>query len=137
VDENTEQDGGKTPDDAVVPDSSEPTGGAEQPTPPPVTREEPPTVSLPSRKSEEARRAAMAQAIQNEVVQGGRIESQSDFQAVFVFGKPVNHILHLLLTVLTCGIWGLVWLGLIIWGGEERIMVQIDDYGNVLRQKIK
>jgi hypothetical protein len=90
-----------------------------------------------ARKSVEERKAALAQAIQSEVVQGGRIESQSDFQAVIVFGKPVNHILHLILTVLTCGIWGVVWLGMLIWGGENRVMVSIDDYGNVLRQKIK
>lgn len=91
----------------------------------------------PARKSAEARKAALAQAIQTEVVQGGRIESQADFQAVFVFGKPVNHILHLILSVVTCGIWLIVWLGMLIWGGENRVMVSIDEYGNVLRQKIK
>ena len=93
--------------------------------------------ATPARKSTEARKAALAQAIQNEVVQGGRVESQSDFQAVFVFGKPVNHILHLILAVVTCGIWLIVWLAMLIWGGENRVMVSIDEYGNVLRQKIK
>ena len=107
------------------------------PTPTAVPEQQAPAESTPARKSTEARKAALAQAIQTEVVQGGRVESQSDFQAVFVFGKPVNHILHLILAVVTCGIWLIVWLGMLIWGGENRVMVSIDEYGNVLRQKIK
>jgi hypothetical protein len=108
-----------------------------QPTPPAEEVSQEAAAPLPSRKSDEARRAQLAQAIQNEVVQGGRVESQSEFQAVLVMGKPVNHILHLILTLVTCGIWGIVWIALLIFGGENRVMVNIDEYGNVLRQKVK
>ena len=78
----------------------------------------------------------LAQAVQSDVVKGGRVESQQDFQAVVVFGKPVNHVLHLILTLVTCGIWGIVWIALAIFGGENRVMVVVDEYGNVLRQKL-
>jgi hypothetical protein len=36
------------------------------------------------------------------VTQGGRVESQSDFDAVIANGKEVNHVLHAILTVFTC-----------------------------------
>jgi hypothetical protein len=136
ADEPTEQ--GTGPDEAsqsgtgdvaeAPAEASEPAAAVQQPAAPD---------SIPERKSSEARKAALAQAIQNEVVQGGRIESQSDFQAVVVFGKPVNHILHLILTIVTCLVWGIVWIAMLIWGGEKRVMVSIDEYGNVLRQEIK
>lgn len=78
----------------------------------------------------------LAQAVQQEVVRGARVESQQDFQAVVVFGKQVNHVLHLILTLVTCLVWGLVWLALLLFGGEKRLMIVVDDYGNVLRQKV-
>ncbi len=84
-------------------------------------------------KSQEERRAALAQRIQYLVnVEGARVESQSDFQAVVVKGKPVNHILHLILTIVTFGLWAIVWLGVAIFGGESRHMVSVDEYGQVL-----
>ena len=55
--------------------------------------------------------------------------------AVVVSGKPVNHILHLILTIVTVGFWGIVWLILVIAGGEKREMITVDEYGNVLKQK--
>lgn len=41
---------------------------------------------------------------------GWRVESQSDFQAVLVQDRKVNHILHLVLSILTAGIWIIVWV---------------------------
>ena len=60
---------------------------------------------------------------------GKRIESQTDFQAVLVTGKPVNHVLHLLLTVFTAGLWIFVWLLLAFSGGEKREILQVDELG--------
>ncbi len=67
---------------------------------------------------------------------GGRVESQQDFQAVIIHGKPVNHLLQLGLSVVTCSVWLLVWLGLVIFGGEKRVLLNVDEYGNLLRQKL-
>ena len=67
---------------------------------------------------------------------GARIESQSDYQAVVVRGKKVNHVLHLILTLVTLGLWGIVWIILAIAGGEKRQMVTVDDYGNALVQNV-
>jgi hypothetical protein len=60
-----------------------------------------------------------------------RIESYSDLSAVLVIGRPVNHLLHLLATVLTVGIWGFVWVILILTGGENRELVRVDESGNI------
>lgn len=84
----------------------------------------------------EQRKARLAQHIAQDVAAGSRVESQSETMAVLVKGKSVNHILHFLLGFPTVGIWWLtVWPMLAIFGGEKRHMLQIDDYGNLLRQK--
>ncbi len=45
---------------------------------------------------------------------GKRVESRTDYSAVLVKSKPVMHKVHLALTVLTLGLWGLVWLVLVL-----------------------
>lgn len=75
----------------------------------------------------------LAQAIYSS---GLRVESQGPFNAVVVTGTPVNHILHLLLTLLTAGLWLPVWIIVAIAGGEVRYMYAVDPFGNVFWQKI-
>lgn len=59
------------------------------------------------------------------VEQGWRIESQLPGQIVLTHGKGTNHVLHLLLTICTLGVWGVVWLILAATGGERRRIVRI------------
>lgn len=87
------------------------------------------------KKSDAERKELLARAINAEVIRGARVESQGDFQAVLVRGKPVNHVLHLLLSLVTCAVWLLVWLFLVISGGEKRYVVRIDEYGNTNIQR--
>ena len=87
-----------------------------------------------SAKTDQERKAILAQQIQFAAAQGYRIESQSDFQAVLVRGKPVNHVLHAILTIFTCLLWGIVWAIVAGQGGEKREMLVVDEYGNVQRQ---
>ncbi len=42
----------------------------------------------------EERKARLDAATQQWIAQGLRLESRSDYSAVFVLGKPVNHLLH-------------------------------------------
>lgn len=81
----------------------------------------------------EVRKRALAQAIQREVAAGARVESQSDESAVLVKGKPTNHLLHFIITMFTCGLWAFVWP--VVWyvNREQRVLLSVDDYGNVLR----
>lgn len=89
-----------------------------------------------AKKTLDERKHLLAQALQTQVVGGGRIESQSDYQAVVITGKKVNHLLHFLVGFFTFGLWWLVWLALAIFGGEKRNLVSVDEFGNVLVQKV-
>ena len=83
------------------------------------------------KKTPDERKEALAEAVQSAFARGYRVESQTNYQAIVVSGKPVNHILHLLLSLFTVGIWVLVWIGLAISGGEKRELISVDEYGNV------
>lgn len=80
------------------------------------------------------RQAALAQAVARSVAGGARVESHAPYQAILVRGNKPNHTLHLILTLVTCGGWGLVWLILAFAMGEKRTVVSVDAYGNVLTQ---
>ena len=116
-----------TQPESVQPESAQPESVQPGPAPPE-------TAPL-SKKTLEERKAILAQQIQMAVVQGGRVESQSDNIAVVVRGKPVNHLLHFLIGVFTCGLWWIAWLVIAITGGEKRQMITVDEFGNVLVQR--
>ena len=89
-----------------------------------------------TKKTAEERRALLAQAIQSQVVAGGRVESQSEFQAVVIKGHKVNHVLHFIIGFFTFFLWWIVWLVISLTGGEKRELVSVDEFGNVLVQRI-
>jgi hypothetical protein len=84
--------------------------------------------------TDEARKYALAQAVANEVRGGWGVQSQTDFQAVLVKGNRPNHLLHLVLTFVTLGLWAFVWVAVALIGGEKHRVVTVDEYGNVNRQ---
>lgn len=92
--------------------------------------------AAPERKTAEQRKAALAQMIANVSAQGYRVESQQDYQAIIVRGKPINHALHIIVSLLTVGIWLIGYAVIAATGGEKREMVQVDEWGNVSRQKL-
>lgn len=77
----------------------------------------------------ERRRDLLSQQVQREVAAGGRVESRGDYDAVIVRGQRVNHVLHLILSVLTLGLWLIVWVLLAITGGEKRSVITVDEFG--------
>jgi hypothetical protein len=89
-----------------------------------------------SRRSSDDRQDALARAVQGEVMQGARVESQTGFSAVLVRGRRVNHVLHLLLSIFTVGLWVIVWIILSLSGGEKRKMITVDEYGNIASQPL-
>jgi hypothetical protein len=64
------------------------------------------------------------------------VESQSDYQAVLAKGKRTSHGLHLFLTIITAGLWGIVWLVTWLVNREHRQIANVDEYGNVSVSKI-
>jgi hypothetical protein len=91
---------------------------------------------LTASKTSEQRKELLAQQVANQVRSGRRVESQSDYQAVIVYGRKVNHILHFLLGFVTFGLWWLVWIMLAIGGGERRELIAVDELGNASVQKL-
>lgn len=87
---------------------------------------------LPQQLTDEHRQALLAQAITHWVASGARVESHLPNQAVLVTGKNVNHVLHLILTLVTCLAWGIVWAILAATVREKRHVLSIDPYGNVV-----
>jgi hypothetical protein len=98
-----------------------------------------PRLKRPQVKSVEERQAVLAQEVARLVAYGDfRIEAQAETMAVMARGHRVNHLLHFYIGVFTLGVWWFTgWPALAIFGGEKRSIVAVDDYGNVLNQKVR
>ncbi|MFV8049930.1 hypothetical protein [Mycobacterium sp. 48b] len=84
--------------------------------------------------SDDVRRQNLQNALSHEVaVSRGRVESVTPYSAVVVTGQKVNHILHLLVSVLLCGLWLPIWLIISLDGGEKRHVLTVDQCGNITR----
>lgn len=79
-------------------------------------------------------RRALANAVASECARGGwRVESQTDVNAILAKGKRTSHGLHLFLTIITVGLWGVVWIAMAIVNRESRLILSVDEYGNIVR----
>lgn len=70
-------------------------------------------------------------AIASHVGVGWRVESQTGTSATLASGSKPNHLLHAVLTVFTCGVWGFVWLLIAMTTKESRLTLTVDSYGHV------
>jgi hypothetical protein len=82
--------------------------------------------------SADERKAALDNALSIAAAKGYRIESRSDYQATIVKGHRPNHILHLILTIITLGIWLIIWILVAAFGGETRRTITVHPDGRVL-----
>lgn len=90
-----------------------------------------PAASQPAQLSNDERAAILARNVADHTRIGWRVISQTPTQAQLVKGKPTSHVLHLILTIFTAGLWALVWIGLAIFAGEKQKFVSVDEYGRV------
>ncbi|HEY2194384.1 MAG TPA: hypothetical protein VGH76_19090 [Actinomycetospora sp.] len=53
-------------------------------------------------------------------------------------GKPVNNVVHLLLTLITFGLWIFVWraIGITSASQKKTVMLTVDEYGQGMRQDV-
>lgn len=54
-----------------------------------------------------------------------------------MYGRRVNHLLHLALTVFTFGLWAIVWIVLAMTGGEERELVSVNEWGHISVSRLR
>jgi hypothetical protein len=81
------------------------------------------------------REELLNRAIADQQRSGWRLTARSRFQGVLVKGRGPNHALHLILTLVTFGLWGIVWPGLFIFGGEKRQVAAVDEHGHIHVQR--
>jgi hypothetical protein len=79
----------------------------------------------------EQRSEALARYVAQQAQSGWRVQTQTQTQAQLVRGHRTNHVLHLILTLITLGIWAIVWILMVVFGGEKHRFVSVDEYGNV------
>ena len=67
---------------------------------------------------------------------GWRVEWRSEREVLLVAGGRPNHVLHAILTLLT-GVWLLVWIVVALAGGEDRLLVAVDESGEIRHDRIR
>jgi hypothetical protein len=50
---------------------------------------------------------------------------------VLGYRRRVSHLFHALLTILTAGVWAVIWLATALGRREDRIQLEADRWGNV------
>lgn len=76
---------------------------------------------------------ALAHAVAQHTRLGWRVESYGPGQVTLANGHSVNHILHLILTLVTLGLWAPVWLLLTFTVKESRTVIAVDSWGRTYR----
>ena len=81
--------------------------------------------------TERQRSAILDEELFGRVRNGARVAARTPTRAVVETGKPVNHVLHLLITVLMCGAWLPVWIVISAAGGTFSRTLSVDEQGEV------
>ena len=76
----------------------------------------------------------LAHAVEREVRHGWTVRSASPHQVTLSKGGHVSHLLHLILTLLTVGLWLPVWVVVSCTGRARQVVLTVDQDGNVVRR---
>ncbi len=93
------------------------------------TPDESPTMK---RLTSEDRQSQLALRISREVADGWRVESQAPLSATLVKGKSVNHVLHIILSIVSFGFWLFFYIPYWLLRREKRKVITVDPYGNII-----
>lgn len=89
-----------------------------------------PLILSTTERSDTERKSLLEQQIISYVSRGWRLDTQTDFAAVLSSGKRLNHILHLLLSIVTFGIWIIFWIVMGITNKIATVTISVDKFGN-------
>ncbi len=99
-----------------------------------VQPDQPSQSGQPAQPSNVDTKRALANAVAGECARGGwRVESQTEVNAILAKGKRTSHGLHIFLSIITAGAWLLVWGPLWYFNREQRLILNVDEYGNITR----
>jgi hypothetical protein len=94
-----------------------------------------------AKSSYEEKLQRFSNMVSTKTMQGFMVADRNDKTLTAVLIKQaekINHLLHFVITVFTCGWWGIAWI--IIYftkGREHRVRITIDSAGNAIEEKIK
>lgn len=84
------------------------------------------------------RRQILDHNIREYFVQGYQLETRGEFDAVIFKVNKANHVLHGLITLFTCLIWGIVWIIVAACTkAPERHSIWVDEYGESHIRRLK
>jgi len=89
-----------------------------------------PVILSTTERSDMERKSILEKQIISYVSRGWRLDTQTDFAAVLSSGKRLNHILHLLLSIVTFGIWIIFWIVMGLTNKIATRTIKVDKFGN-------
>ena len=83
------------------------------------------------------RRRALASAVEHQVATNGAYVLYDGPSGVqLAYRRHVSHGWHAFLTLLTGGLWAVVWLTVALGRGEDRVLLDADSWGNVWARRV-
>jgi hypothetical protein len=71
------------------------------------------------------------QTLAAEELRGGTVVRQEPRFAILSYPRRVSHGAHAVLTLVTGGVWGIVWIAMALARREDRVRLDIDSWGHV------
>ena len=85
----------------------------------------------PSPLTLEERQEILSHAVAAHAAKGWTVLSQTPTQASLTKGKNTSHGVHIFLSIITLGVWLIVWLLLVLFAGKKTKLLTVDEHGNV------
>lgn len=73
----------------------------------------------------------LAQAVAAEVASGADVVLPGSVTTVVGRRRRVSHLVHALLTLLTMGMWAVVWIAMCLARTRDRVRLEVDEWGHV------
>lgn len=86
---------------------------------------------------DERRQRALELAVEDQVTtNGASVVLDGPGGVVLGYRPRVSHLFHALMTLLTAGLWALVWVAVALARREDRLLLEVDRWGNVWAQPV-
>lgn len=88
--------------------------------------------------SKSSRDRVLALAVEDQVAtHAATVVHHGPNGVVLGYRRPTSNGLHAVLTVLTLGTWAIVWLAVAVGRREDRLLLEIDPWGNVWAKRVR
>lgn len=92
---------------------------------------------LDERLDDAVRRSLISRAVEAQVLSSdATLVYEGPSGTVLSCPRPIAHGLHAILTLLTGGLWGIVWIALVLARKDDRIRLEADPWGNVWATRV-